>query len=108
MRREWDLEDLIDSWTLVDADWELIANKFGPTRFGFALLLKFFEVEARFPRHVGEIPPAAVDFVARQVNVDPAELTAYDFAGRSIKEHRRQVREYLGFQVFTRAATRTR
>ena len=29
MRREWDLEDLIDSWTLVDADWELIGNKYG-------------------------------------------------------------------------------
>jgi hypothetical protein len=63
-------EDLIDSWTLVDADWELIAVKFGLTRFGFALLLKFLEVEVRFPRRVGEIPPAAVDIVARQVKVD--------------------------------------
>ena len=39
-----------------------------------------------------------MDFVARQVKVDPAELTGYDFTGRSIKEHRRQVREYLGIE----------
>ena len=84
MRREWDLDSLIDSWTVLDADRELIANKYGPTLLGFVLILKFFEVEARFPRHVGEIPSAAVDFVARQVKVDPAELAGYDFtAGRS-------------------------
>jgi hypothetical protein len=27
MRREWEPEDLIACWTLVDADWRLVANK---------------------------------------------------------------------------------
>jgi hypothetical protein len=31
-------------------DWRLVGNKTGSTRLGFALLLKFFEIEARFPR----------------------------------------------------------
>ena len=48
-----DPEDLIASWTLVEDDWRLVGNKTGPTRLGFALLLKFFEVEGRFPRHAG-------------------------------------------------------
>ena len=61
MRREWEPEDLIACWTLLDGDRPLIANKRGPTRLGFALMLKFFELEARFPRHAGEIPPAAVE-----------------------------------------------
>ena len=34
-------EDLVGSWTLVDDDWRLVGNKAGPTRLGFALLLKF-------------------------------------------------------------------
>lgn len=38
------------------ADQELVANKSGATRLGFALLLKFFELEARFPRDVSELP----------------------------------------------------
>jgi hypothetical protein len=36
------------------------------------LILKFFAIEARFPRHAGEVPKAAVDYVAGQVKVDPA------------------------------------
>ena len=41
---------------LVGQDWELVANKSGATRLGFALLLKFFELEARFPRGPEEVP----------------------------------------------------
>jgi hypothetical protein len=50
MRQEREPEELMASWTLLDADWALVANKAGATRLGFALLLKFFELEARFPR----------------------------------------------------------
>jgi hypothetical protein len=49
----------------------------------FALALKFFEQEARFPRHAGELPPAAVKFVAGQVKVDPAMFTGYAWSGRT-------------------------
>ena len=66
MRREWELEDLIECWTLDDDDFGLIANKSGAARLGFALAWKYFEQEARFPRHAGELPPAAMDFVAGQ------------------------------------------
>ncbi|GES09423.1 DUF4158 domain-containing protein [Acrocarpospora macrocephala] len=103
MRREWEPEELIAAWTLLDGDWELVGNKTGATRLGFSLLLKFFEQEARFPRHVGELPKAAVDYVAGQVQVDPALLAEYDWSGRSIERHRAQIREALGFREPTRA-----
>jgi hypothetical protein len=70
MRREWELEDLIECWTLDEAEFGLLANKSGATRLGFALMLKFFELEARFPRRE-DVPRAAVEFVAGQVKVDP-------------------------------------
>jgi hypothetical protein len=73
---------------LLEADWELVANKAGATRLGFALLLKFFELKARFPRDRGELPAAAVTFVAEQLGVPAGELAGYDWAGRSIKYHR--------------------
>jgi len=44
-----------------------------------------------------------VDVVARQVKVDPAELAGYVFTGRTVKEHCRQIRDHLGFRIFTRA-----
>ncbi len=59
MRREWEPEELISAWTLVEADRQLLANKTGASRLGFALALKFFEIEGRFPRHVGEPPKSA-------------------------------------------------
>lgn len=103
LRQEWEPENLVACWTLVDSDWELVSNKRGPTRLGFALLSKFFEQEARFPRDAGELPPAAVEYVASQVGVDSGEFAAYDFSGRAIKYHRAQIRDAFGFREATRA-----
>jgi TnpA family transposase len=102
MRLEWSTEDLVGSWTLVDEDWRLVGNKTGATRLGFALLLKFFEAEARFPAGGEELPPPAVAYVADQVKVDQALLGDYPWAGRTIKYHRAQIRDAFGFREFTR------
>ena len=47
MRREWEPEELIASWTLTHRDWELIVNKSGATRLGFAMLVRFFDLASR-------------------------------------------------------------
>ena len=42
MKHEWtDLE--FADWTLLPSEAALLANKTGPTRLGFAVLLKFFQ-----------------------------------------------------------------
>jgi TnpA family transposase len=102
MRREWSLEALIESWTLCEADQALIGAKRGATKLGFCLLLKYFEIEGRFPRRAADIPAAAVEFVAAQLRVAPGEFAGYDWSGRSIKNHRAQVRSALGFREATR------
>jgi hypothetical protein len=102
VRREWEPEDLVASWTLVEQnERELVAYKRGPTRLGFALMLKFLELEARFPRHANELPPAAIAYVARQVDVDPAELAEYEWTGSTAEYHRFQIRRALGFRRFS-------
>jgi hypothetical protein len=98
MRREWSPEDLIACWTLVESDWDLVANKAGATRLGFAVMLKFFELEARFPRHAGEVPKVAVDYIAEQVGVDAGLFSRYAWSGRTIEYHRAQVRAAMGFR----------
>ncbi len=103
MQREWEPEDLVAAWTLLDDDWVLVANKTGHSRLGFALLLKFFEAEARFLRHAGELPSAAVDYVAAQVKVGADQLAKYAWSGRTIEYHRSQVRSALRFREATRA-----
>ncbi|MEU0913231.1 hypothetical protein [Streptomyces althioticus] len=54
MRQEWEPEDLIEVWTLLEDEVVRLRNKTGANRLGFALLLKFFEVEARFPEVRGK------------------------------------------------------
>ncbi|MEV4245519.1 hypothetical protein AB0J63_19160 [Streptosporangium canum] len=63
MWREWEVEDLVDRWTLDEGEFDLLTNRSGATRPGFALMIKFFELEARFPRRE-DIPKAAVAFMA--------------------------------------------
>ncbi|MDQ1014317.1 hypothetical protein QFZ43_000866 [Streptomyces afghaniensis] len=85
----------------MDGDWDLVANKSGTTRLGFCLMLKFFEIEGRFPEFIEEFPQAAVDYVAGLVKVPAAELAKYDLAGA--KRRRKQIREALGFRPSTLA-----
>ncbi|MEV4399146.1 hypothetical protein [Nonomuraea sp. NPDC049607] len=53
MRRDWELEDLIECWTLDEEEFALLANKSGATRLGFGLMLKFFEQEGPVPATCG-------------------------------------------------------
>jgi hypothetical protein len=101
VRQEWEPEDLIEVWTLLEEDQERLRNKSGANRLGFALLLKFFEVEARFPENAEEIPAPAVAYVAQQVKVPVEEWAAYDWAGRAIKRHRVEIRGAFGFRECT-------
>lgn len=98
MRREWTVDELIECWTLLEGDRRLLRNKSGASRLAFALLWKFFELEARFPRHGGEIPKAAVAYVAEQLDVDAEALDGYDWSSRQTKRHRVEIREEVGFR----------
>jgi TnpA family transposase len=98
VRRDWDPEDLIAYWTLLDSDWQLVANKSGATRLGFVSLLKFFEIEGRFPQYAAEVPEQAVTYLAEQVKVDAKLFAKYEWSGRTIEYHRAQIRTALGFR----------
>ncbi|MFE6160590.1 Tn3 family transposase [Streptomyces sp. NPDC056486] len=101
MRQEWSPEELLANWTLVDGDWDLVANKSGATRLGFGLLLKFFELEGRFPDVLEEVPSAAVEYVADLVKVPATDFAKYTLVGRTAEYHRKQIREALGFRPST-------
>ena len=71
MKREWHPDEVVEHWTILPGDRQLIGNKSGPTRLGFAVLLKFFQHEGRFPRQPSEVPLAIVECIAQQMNVGP-------------------------------------
>ncbi|MGW9641305.1 Tn3 family transposase [Streptomyces albidoflavus] len=101
MRQDWEPEDLIEVWTLLEDDMKRVRNKSGATRLGFALLLKFFEVEARFPESAREVPAAAVEYVAQQVKVPAGAWAEYDWQSKAIQRHRGEIRAAYGFRANT-------
>jgi Domain of unknown function (DUF4158) len=55
--------------------------------------------KGRFPRGRFEPPDDAIEHLARQVNVPATEIAAYDFQGRQIKNHRREIRNHSGYRI---------
>jgi len=50
-------------------------------------MLKFFEIDGRFPRGSIEVPLAAVAYVANQLHLDAGEFGAYSLSGRTVEYH---------------------
>ncbi|WP_342414481.1 DUF4158 domain-containing protein [Paenibacillus sp. FSL R10-2782] len=101
MKRNWELDELIEHFTILPNEMKLIENKTGETRIGFAVLLKFFQNEARFPTHKYEVPKAVISYIAKQIFSEPELYAKYDWTGRSITYHRTQIREFFGFREDT-------
>lgn len=101
MKRHWELDELIDHFTLMPNELALLGNKTGETRLGFAVLFKFFQYEAKFPSRKNEIPKEVIKYIAKQINLEAYLFDGYDWAGRSIKYHRSQIREFFGFREST-------
>jgi len=101
MKRQWEAEELLEHWTLHVEELALLGNKTGATRLGFTVLLKFFQKEARFPAYKNEVTGQVITYLATQAQVAPDAYVQYNWQGRSIKEHRAQIREALGFREAT-------
>jgi hypothetical protein len=91
-----DLDELVEHWTVLDDERALVDAKHGASRLGFAVLLKHYTRHGRFPNGRAELPDAAIEFVARQLQVPCVDVGAYEWTGRSIERHRAQIREHLG------------
>src|SRR5699024_4868027 len=95
------MDELVEHFTLLPHEMELISNKTGPTRLGFAVLLKVFQHEARLPIYKHEVPSAIVQYIAKQMKIEPSLYSQYNWSGRTIKYHRAQIRDFFGFREAT-------
>ena len=97
----FDVDELIEFWTLLDEDRALLAGKRGATALGFAVLSKHYSRHGQFPRRRSEVPDDVIVFAAAQLGVDAADLGFYEWSGGTIEYHRAQVRDHLGYRVAT-------
>jgi TnpA family transposase len=101
MKKIWELEELIEQFTIMPNELSHMGNKTGVTRLGFAVLLKFFQLEARFPNSKNEIPKDVVNYIAKQLQLIGVPFEDYDINSRSHFYHKEQIREFFGFREAT-------
>jgi len=101
LKRSWNIDELIEHATLLPDELKLLTNKTEPSRLGFAVLLKCFQYEGRFPSFKGDIPAAFITYIARQAGIALERFEEYDWNGRTIKAHRADIRALLGFREAT-------
>ena len=49
VKANWDNEELIENWTILPQELELVSSKVGANQIGFAVLLKYFLSLCSFP-----------------------------------------------------------
>lgn len=99
VKANWETEELIEHWTLLPQELELVRNKVGANQIGFAVLLKFFQTFARFPTDSAEIPNVIISYIAQQLQIPSSDYSDYDWQGRSISNHRATIRKLFGFRT---------
>jgi len=92
------MDELVEHWTVLRGERNLIETKHSATRLGFALVLKFYTRYGRFPRGRAEFPDEVVEHVARQLKAPSADFRFYEWSGRTIERHRGEIRSHLGFR----------
>lgn len=92
------MDELVEHWTVLREERDLVDAKHGATRLGFALILKFYTRHGRFPRGRGEFSPEVVEHVAKQTKSETADFGRYDWTGRTAERHRQEIRGHLGFR----------
>jgi len=104
MKRDWEIPELQDYWTLQPGELTLLTSRNDENRLGFALLLKFFQIEGRFPDSKTEIPRKCAAFVAEQIDIPVSVFLKYfDYStdNKTVKNQRAQIRAYTGFRECT-------
>ncbi|WP_051760239.1 DUF4158 domain-containing protein [Herbidospora cretacea] len=90
------MDELVEHWTVLSDGADMVAAKQEDTRLGFALLLKYYTQHGRIPRGRADFPDEVVDYLAGQTGTSPASLGGYEWSGRTIERHRREIRDHLG------------
>jgi hypothetical protein len=105
MKQQWSSQELIDHWTLTQIEIALAQSisKNDYNQLGYALMLKYFQREGKFPQRKQDIPGQIIMHIAQQLRVQESAYTSYNWTGRTQKRHRSHIRSFLGFRISTAA-----
>lgn len=98
MKRQWSEAELDIHWAPA-AEEEAIAERCsGHGRFGFLILLKFFQYEGHFPESRRQIPADVIRYLATHLRVPLNTVDEFDWQGRTARRQRAEILEWLGIR----------
>ena len=101
MKQQWSEAELNTHWALDHSEHTLIKQRTEHSQLGFAILLKYFQLESHFPDRRNAVPKAVVAFIAEQLGIDSHVWSQFSFSGRTAKRIRVRIRQHLGFRPAT-------
>jgi hypothetical protein len=100
MKQDWHPEELALHWTLSESELELLGTKTGATRLSFAILLKAFQFDGRFPDRREDVAGGIVAHLASQTGVPQEAYFEGERSERTQRYQRALIREHCGFRAF--------
>ncbi|MDG0949863.1 DUF4158 domain-containing protein [Bacillus paranthracis] len=98
MKQQLNINEEIEAFMLNPQELALVTSRHKTTRVGFAVLLKYFQLEYCFPSGKSEVPKNMLHFIAKQLQL-PLELySSYQFDSRTIHRHKQEILQFFGFK----------
>jgi TnpA family transposase len=101
MKHQWQIDELEAHFTLFPSELGLLGNEAPHNQLGKAILLKHFQHEGCFPEQAKDVPEAVVAHIAQQLDFNTEVLQSYNWKVGRIKQHRKEIRAWLGFRPIT-------
>jgi Domain of unknown function (DUF4158) len=100
MKQDWHPDELAQHWTLSLDERALLGHKMGATWLRFAVLLKAFQCDGRFPERREDVAVSIITHLASQTGVPPEAYFEGEWSERTQRHQRAQIREHCGFRSF--------
>ncbi len=104
MKKNWTEDEILANFMLMPNELHLsMGNKTEVNRLGFAVLLKYFQQEAKFPSKKQDIPKTMIEYIAKQLGTSPDRFDEYSWDGKekTYTRHRKNIRGFFSFQELT-------
>jgi TnpA family transposase len=102
MNPSWTALELAESWALTPEERAaLLSGKTDANRLSIAALLKFFQLEGRFPATLDEVPEQGLAYLAQVVESAAPLAALSDLPPRTYERQRAEVRTFLGVRQAT-------
>ena len=101
MRQQLTDKEIIENFSIKEGEEKFLKNKPKENKVVLLSLLKYYELNGKFPPNIHSVPKDAVEYICTQLSVNSDKYYNNYWAPRTIKRYRVLIRSYLNFRKWT-------